>query len=267
MVQYWRFRSFGLPRALEESGVRIELFSKPEPRHSIRVEPVSDRVTLIFGVGSKWTFTTSESESIETSAVCLGASCVPQCVINDDIGTCLEVSLPPWLASEMFSPAVVSTPTPLGIACEFGAAGKSLVEEVANSPNAQHAARAVARFLLDRQIAKKRTTRAEIRWAWKRLSNNRHMTVESLASEIGWSERHFANKYSEAVGCNPKRSIKLARFSVAYRTLLENAASIADVSASAGYYDQSHMIRDFREFAGLTPKQVRKQEAIHRLLA
>ncbi|MEM1434570.1 MAG: helix-turn-helix domain-containing protein [Pseudomonadota bacterium] len=267
MTHYWRFQSLKLPRALEELGVRTQVFAKAEPGQSIRVEPVSDSVTLVFGLGSRWTFSTVDGESLHTSAALFGPMCRPQRVINDDSGRCLEVSLPPWLASEIFSSELVSTRSPLSIAGELDAAVRGYVEAVTTSPDLEAAAKALVKFLGDRQAAKKRVTRTEVQWAWKRLTGRQPVTVESLAKEIGWSERHFANLYSDAIGCSPKRSSQLTRFLTAHQMLLENPVSMVEVSASSGYYDQSHMIRNFREFAGLTPKQVREQEAQHQVIA
>ncbi|MEM7100676.1 MAG: helix-turn-helix domain-containing protein [Pseudomonadota bacterium] len=266
MTHYWRFQSLKLPRDLEELGVRTQVFEKAESDQSTRVEPVSDSVTLVFGLGSSWTFSNIEGDSLHTNAALFGPMCNPQRVINDDIGRCLEISLPPWLASEIFSPELVSTPSPLSIAGEFDAETKAIVEAVTNSPDLETTTATLIGFLTERQAAKERVTRTEVQWAWDRLTDRQPVTVKSLARQIGWSERHFENVYSDAIGCSPKRSSRLARFSLAHQMLLNNSVSMAEVSAASGYYDQSHMIRNFREFAGLTPKQVREQEAQHRVI-
>ncbi|MEO1246219.1 MAG: AraC family transcriptional regulator [Pseudomonadota bacterium] len=176
--------------------------------------------------------------------------------------------MPPWLASEIFTQDVVSTSAFLSVSDELGPMGKSLVEEISNSSTVKLASEILIRFLCDRLKSKRHSTRREILWAWKRLSDTScKTTIQALASDIGWSERHFSSKYSESIGCSPLRSAKLARFSLAYQALVDKQMPIAEVSALAGYYDQSHMYRDFREFAGLTPKKVRAQESQHLIVA
>ncbi len=267
MVQRWQTHAVKLPRALRELGVRIDTFSKDTPGASSRVEPVSDSVTMIFGVGSTWTFAASGTASLRSSAIFVGVSGCPHRVINEDRGTCLEVTLPPWLAAEIFTRDIVSSPSCLNIADEFGPLGRSLVEEVTNSPDLRFASEAVIRFLCHKLKNKTRSTRSEILWAWEQLSNTcSETTIKALANDLGWSERHFSSRYSQATGCTPTRSAKLARFSLAYQTMMDQAMSISDVAVLAGYYDQSHMYRDFRKYSGLTPRQVRQQEAQHLII-
>ncbi len=53
---------------------------------------------------------------------------------------------------------------------------------------------------------------------------------------------------------------RIARFHKAYR-IIENTpiVSWADLAYEAGYYDQTHFIKDFKEFARLTPTLVQKE--------
>jgi methylphosphotriester-DNA--protein-cysteine methyltransferase len=56
------------------------------------------------------------------------------------------------------------------------------------------------------------------------------------------------------VGVTPKRYASLARFERALQ-LARGAASLTHAALDAGYYDQSHFIRDFTRFAGGPPGQ------------
>jgi len=62
----------------------------------------------------------------------------------------------------------------------------------------------------------------------------------------------------------PKLFCRLARFRAALacagRELTDGSAGLA---AELGYVDQSHMIAEFREFSGLTPKPLLLQQRIH----
>jgi AraC-like DNA-binding protein len=79
--------------------------------------------------------------------------------------------------------------------------------------------------------------------------------ISALARSLGVSERQLERRFLGAVGITPKRFAVLRRFEHAV-TLLEKsetAASLANVAVDAGYYDQSHFIRDFRRAAGGPP--------------
>lgn len=77
--------------------------------------------------------------------------------------------------------------------------------------------------------------------------------VRDAASRLGFSQRHFINLFTTQVGLSPKLFCRLLRFQRAMRLARGVGASWADVAVECGYYDQSHLIRDFREFASVGP--------------
>ncbi len=80
------------------------------------------------------------------------------------------------------------------------------------------------------------------------------LTIEKTASLSCLSLRQFERKCMERLGLPPKHFARLIRFSKAYR-LKENQHQLSwtTIAHASGYYDQMHFIRDFREFAGVTP--------------
>jgi AraC-like DNA-binding protein len=107
--------------------------------------------------------------------------------------------------------------------------------------------------------------------AWRRLAGTGgRLPVEALASELGWSRRHLAARFREELGLTPKTTARLLRFSRAYAAVTAAtepplSAGVrpapapggwAEVAARCGYCDQSHLIRDFREFAGDSPAKL-----------
>jgi AraC-like DNA-binding protein len=87
-------------------------------------------------------------------------------------------------------------------------------------------------------------------WGFTRISNVQRQT--------GYSPKHFISLFRGAVGLTPKHYYRVKRFTAALQTLADGAgASLAETAASLGYADQSHLTREFRAFAGITPTQYR----------
>lgn len=120
---------------------------------------------------------------------------------------------------------------------------------------------AVTSFLLRRARLARRSRepaapRPEVAEAWRLLTRRPDLGVDDVARAVGYSRRRLNQLVTAEVGHGPKTVQRLARFDRARRAVAEQrstGATLADVAARTGYYDQSHLVRDFREFAGLGP--------------
>ena len=116
--------------------------------------------------------------------------------------------------------------------------------------------------LLDRVLAERiaaaRPLRAEVEGAWWRLvATGGGVPVASLVEESGWSRRHFTARFTERAGLSPKTFARILRFDRAKQLLAAPAGpSLSEVALACGYYDQAHLNRDFRAFAGCTPVEL-----------
>lgn len=84
------------------------------------------------------------------------------------------------------------------------------------------------------------------------------MSVGDLADELGWSRRHLVARFREQVGLPPKVLARVLRFqrSLRLRGADGRPRPWAEVALACGYYDQAHLNRDFRQFAGCTPTEL-----------
>ena len=89
-------------------------------------------------------------------------------------------------------------------------------------------------------------------------------SIEELSCDLGWSRQHLARRFRAEVGVGPKQLARVARLQRAVDHLQRvpdraHAAplSLAGAAADLGYFDQAHMARDFRELAGLAPRDIR----------
>lgn len=81
-------------------------------------------------------------------------------------------------------------------------------------------------------------------------------TVYSLAATACLSRKQFERVFREHVGMNPKEYARIARFQRALRMMQLGSRDYPGIAYACGYADQSHFIRDFRQFSGLTPRQL-----------
>ena len=81
-----------------------------------------------------------------------------------------------------------------------------------------------------------------------------------IAEAVGLSRRQLGRLFQERIGITPKSLGRLGRFQRALRALDGNPRSaLASVATRAGYFDQAHLCRDFRLFAGTTPAGYRRE--------
>ncbi len=86
------------------------------------------------------------------------------------------------------------------------------------------------------------------------LSSPGPVRVGGIANRVGLSRRHLSRICHERVGVGPKTLGRLGRFQRLLRELEEGRSPRwAAIAARHGYFDQAHLARDFRRFAGLTP--------------
>jgi transcriptional regulator GlxA family with amidase domain len=83
------------------------------------------------------------------------------------------------------------------------------------------------------------------------------LEVGGLAERYGFSVRQVERLFQEHVGVSPKMFGRLARLRRALRLGEGGETDWADVAALAGYFDQSHMVREFQALNGATPVQFR----------
>ena len=91
------------------------------------------------------------------------------------------------------------------------------------------------------------------------LDSQPSVLVSTLARELQTSERTLERRFLARVGVTPKRYASLRRFERVLE-LSRSLPSWTDAALQAGYYDQSHFIRDFRRFAGAPPGHFRRGE-------
>jgi AraC-like DNA-binding protein len=171
----------------------------------------------------------------------------------------VEVNLTPAGATALFRvPLDELTDRVVPLESVLGRAWQEIVERLAAATSWS------SRFeLLDgvlaRQLDRVRLD-PEVDRLWRQLVR-RHGSarIESLVDDTGRSRRQLTRRFRQQVGLTPKACARVVRFEHALDLLRSrtgaNATSLADTAVSAGYYDQAHFNREFRQFAGCTPTE------------
>lgn len=165
----------------------------------------------------------------------------------------VQVELTPQGALALLGEVEAYTDSVVPLDEALGRDGARLVGQLAEAPSWE------ARLdLLDASFASREVPAlsSEVAWLRRQLQRSQgRARVEPLMDETGWSRRHVTQSFRRQLGLTPKAYARLLRFRLATTLLMaENRRrSLAEVATEAGYYDQSHLTRDFVALAGLAP--------------
>ncbi len=87
-------------------------------------------------------------------------------------------------------------------------------------------------------------------------SINRNYTennVSMVASQHGVSPRYLHKLVYQYTGLSPKSLTRINRFQLSLKLISQKEESLTSIAYECGYFDQSHFIRDFKSFTGVTP--------------
>jgi AraC family transcriptional regulator len=91
------------------------------------------------------------------------------------------------------------------------------------------------------------------------MAADSRLRIADLAAALGVHPVHLARVFRQAWGCSPGELLRWRRVEQASGLLRGRALAMAEVAATAGFADQSHMNRAFRTQYGMTPASYRKR--------
>jgi AraC-like DNA-binding protein len=224
----------------------------------LRQEVPFPRVPLIVNFGAHWQIASGGRDVAPErhGSFVAGLSDTSAYVVAEGAASCLQVDFTP-IGARMFFGVPMHELTNRVVAVE-----DLLGRDARLAARLEAAPTWEARFaLLDELIAARvgeaPQPRPEIVWAWRALEHtNGSLPVGQLAERIGRSRRHLTARFREQVGLGPKTFSRVLRFRRAVELLQRGSnVSFAELAFECGYFDQSHLIRDFRAFAAATPTE------------
>jgi transcriptional regulator GlxA family with amidase domain len=123
------------------------------------------------------------------------------------------------------------------------------------------------RFALLDQFIARRFERARylhdtVRQVWHGLTRSKGAaSITDLAEDAGVSRRHLAKLFRAEIGATPKTMARILRFEHA-RHMAGTVPRLgwANIADAAGYADQAHLVREFRELSGLSPTDLLRKD-------
>ncbi len=168
---------------------------------------------------------------------------------------CLQIRLEPVAAAAVLGAATELTGTVVSLEDVWG-------RDAGRAEDRLHAAASwderftIAVDILGRRLGARPPVDPEVADTWRRtLASRGRVRVDDLADEVGWSRKRLWSRFRSQLGITPKRAARLVRFDHAAH-LLAAGHPAASVANESGYVDQSHLHREVKAFAGLTPTAV-----------
>lgn len=147
-----------------------------------------------------------------------------------------------------------------------------LEQRLARTTSSAEAVRVLVDWLRER--AAETSGRGRSRWVdlahagLERVRGARTTTIrpDRIAAALGVSERHFRRVVRELTGQSPKHHHRVRRLGRTVAAADSAAASPAwaRLAVASGYYDQPHLIQEFRTLVGLTPGQTHRERRLQR---
>jgi AraC-like DNA-binding protein len=138
----------------------------------------------------------------------------------------------------------------------WGKEGRMLEERIMTAPTAISRMKIVEDFLSKRMTACETRLHAIDYCIRNMVLSSEPTSIDRLAAEVNLSRRELERKFQNIVGLSPKRFLRITRFQQVLKYLEQNPSKSFTTTAYAnGYFDQSHFIKDFKEFTGFSPTQ------------
>lgn len=90
------------------------------------------------------------------------------------------------------------------------------------------------------------------------LQGDEVSTIKDLSLRYGWNYKKTERIFLKYTGLSPRTLLRLLRFRYALETMKSNPGSLTHAAHRFGFYDQSHFIREFHNYAGSNPSSFYK---------
>src|SRR5690606_1566750 len=136
----------------------------------------------------------------------------------------------------------------------LGKAGAFLEEQVLSCRNVQERVHVITRFVEERISTLDTGVKNIITAVGQLISHDENTRMQELLRAQFLSQRQFERNFKHLAGFSPKYFSRIVRFEKSIANAYDDPSlSLTDLALRSGYFDQAHMIRDYRQFAGKKP--------------
>jgi len=210
-------------------------------------------VPMILNLGAKWNIETA-GRTVALDSFTGGLSTGPSLVHGASSWACIELRLKPLGARRLFGRPMHELANQVIPLEDVLPQTRELVDRLREARSWSARFELLDDFLL-RRLARSVDPSPEIEWSWARLHGSHgRAPIHELADELGWSHRRLIARFRDQIGLAPKTFARVIRFDRAVKQLrAPTTRNLAEIAFDCGYFDQAHLNREFREFAGTTP--------------
>jgi AraC-like DNA-binding protein len=167
----------------------------------------------------------------------------------------------PYALSVILSlPANHFTNHNIEIADLLGIEGSILEEQVLSATNTQQRVRIVSNFI-ERRLKHLTLEDSNLIAAVQSIVMQRGaVNIANLSESHFLSQRNLERKFKNLTGFSPKSFARIVRFEECISKATSQNLSLTELAYEFGYYDQSHMIKDFRGFSGISPQNLLNED-------
>lgn len=138
----------------------------------------------------------------------------------------------------------------------YGKEINEINEQLAGIQDYQKMLNVMEEFLL-KKLSKVRYDKRPIDHVMQLMLEDPFQSLDKLASDACLSVRQFERNFFERVGVSPKMYSRIVRFNKTLDYKRADPGSVwLDAAFASGYFDYSHLARDFKLFTGETPMVV-----------
>ncbi len=246
----------------------IQCFWQLDSEHdSIRVDTLFPQGSLewVFNLGAATVISVVDGKPLATPRTELLGQITNACSVQvQGRNLMLGVRFQPHAAGLFLRSSVASlSNTITNLADVFSRDVPRLQEQLLAAPTWAARIEQLERFLLRALDHSQPCTPASraLEFAVQRLLAHPHdLRLAAVAAECGITPRYLHQLFLAFVGVSPKQFLKIARLQRSFACLHRFPDSLTAVAYTSGYFDQSHFIRDFKAFTGLTPSQYVPQD-------
>jgi AraC-like DNA-binding protein len=165
----------------------------------------------------------------------------------------IKVELKPgWSTQLLGVPAHLLTDRIVHLHELWGRAGADLCSELLAARSVPEALDRLSHAIARRSEQTVESASARLARRAVRMLEHEEVRVDRVAKRLGVTPRHLRRVFTENVGIGPKDFARTVRLQRAVQRA-ETSTDWGRIAVDAGYYDQAHLIADFRALVGLTP--------------